>query len=73
MFFPLFNEKVSKGLAVLREVVGLVPGHMSARLLIARAFYSTGQEDLAHEALQVRVRTTHANLPKIHLCCQKRK
>lgn len=46
--------KVSKGLAVLREVVGLVPGHLGARLLMARAFYSTGQADLAHQALQVR-------------------
>lgn len=46
--------EVSKGLAVLRDVVRLVPGHLGARLLMARAFYSTGQADLAHQALQVR-------------------
>lgn len=58
-FFVLFcNDlirffEVSKGLAVLRDVVRLVPGHLGARLLMARAFYSTGQADLAHQALQV--------------------
>ena len=44
---------VSKGLAVLRGVVDVVPGHLGARLSMARAFYSTGQADLAHQALQV--------------------
>ncbi|CAN0392522.1 unnamed protein product, partial [Pylaiella littoralis] len=46
------SSPVSKGLAVLRKVVGVVPGHLGARLLMARAFYSTGQEDLAHQTLQ---------------------
>lgn len=56
---PLFQNdvfrhcEVSKGLALLREVVGLVPGHLGARLLMARASYSTGQADLAHQTLQV--------------------
>lgn len=39
---------------MLRDVVRLVPGHLGARLLMARAFYSTGQADMAHQALQVR-------------------
>lgn len=47
---------VSKGLAVLRGVVDLVPGHLGARLSMARAFHSTGQADLAHQALQVSLR-----------------
>lgn len=44
---------MSKGLAVLRRVVDLVPGHLGARLSMARAFYSTGQANLANQALQV--------------------
>ncbi|CAM9895733.1 unnamed protein product, partial [Ectocarpus sp. 12 AP-2014] len=46
------STPVSKGLALLREVVSLVPGHLGARLLMARASYSTGQADLAHQTLQ---------------------
>ncbi|CAM9202117.1 unnamed protein product [Laminaria digitata] len=46
------SSPVSKGLAVLRGVVDLVPGHLGARLSMARAFHSTGQADLAHQALQ---------------------
>lgn len=38
---------------MLRGVVDLVPGHLGARLSMARAFYSTGQAELAHQALQV--------------------
>lgn len=49
-----FITSVSKGLAVLREVVLLVPGHLGARLSMARAFYCTGQADSAHQTLQAR-------------------
>lgn len=48
---------VSKGLALLRAVVDLVPGHLNARLSMARAFYSTGQAGLAHQTLQARQST----------------
>lgn len=57
-FRTTLTIEVSKGLAVLRDVVRLVPGHLGARLLMARAFYSTGQADLAHQALQVGRRST---------------
>lgn len=65
----LFDEKVSKGLAVLRKVVGVVPGHLGARLLMARAFYSTGQEDLAHQTLQVRGRNGPTTFPRLYQVC----
>lgn len=66
------HSEVSKGLAVLRDVVRLVPGHLGARLLMARAFYSTDQADLAHQALQVRRRfareqETSTRAPLLHL------
>lgn len=48
------GRAVSKGLGILQEVVNLVPGHLGARLSMARAFYSTGQADLAHQTLRVR-------------------
>ena len=38
---------------MMRDVVRLVPGHTAARLAMARAFYSIGQSDLAHQTLQV--------------------
>lgn len=53
LFRRNYQRAVSKGLAVLRSVVDLVPGHLGARLSMARAFYSTGQAELAHQALQV--------------------
>ncbi|CAM9140679.1 unnamed protein product [Discosporangium mesarthrocarpum] len=43
---------LDKGLDLLQRVVQLVPGHLDARLTMARAYFSTGQTDLAHHTLQ---------------------
>ncbi|CAM9524427.1 unnamed protein product, partial [Choristocarpus tenellus] len=43
---------VEKGLAMLQKVVRLVPGHLDARLSMARAYFATNQTDLAHQTLQ---------------------